>query len=189
MKNVDIFEKWIHFQILCIFLKNETSLQSWGHHPLRWAFDSLYVARAIRTEKFLAQQLLITEANELIHQNFRSPYSFFIKSGNFQIINRRKISNFFKIISNFWKLFYEKVDYLGKKIFENFEKCIHFLIHSIVWKKFKYAKVRGLCTKEALRDVRESLQVTEAFRLPKKKLRRHCSMTFFVRGTKFLRLV
>ena len=32
-KNVDIFEKWIHFLILWIVLKNETSLQSGGLRP------------------------------------------------------------------------------------------------------------------------------------------------------------
>ena len=50
-KDIDIFEKRIHFLILCIVLKNETSLTSGGGglrppDPLRRARDSLYVAGA-----------------------------------------------------------------------------------------------------------------------------------------------
>ena len=48
-KTVDIFEKSIHFLILCIVLKNETSLPPGAFapsDPLRGARDSLYVAGA-----------------------------------------------------------------------------------------------------------------------------------------------
>ena len=42
-KNVAIFEKWIHFLILCTVLKNETSLPSGGLRPWTPCVERLIV--------------------------------------------------------------------------------------------------------------------------------------------------
>ena len=72
-KNVDIFEKWIHFLILCIVLKNETSLPSGGGLCPRTPCGGRVIAimwpgRPPPRKNFLAKPLLTPKRLGLFHR-------------------------------------------------------------------------------------------------------------------------
>ena len=116
-KNVDIFENSIYFLILCIVLKNETSLPSLERSPRTPCMGRLIAFnwRGVPSRKnsrrghckFLNQIIEFTE-------NFSGCIGF-IKIENFQIIirkNQKFLSNMF----NFSKFFLRKRNFSGKKM-------------------------------------------------------------------------
>ena len=134
-KNVGIFEKWIHFQILWIVLKNETSLPSGGLRSRTPCGGRLIVfkwpERSPRKNSFRLHCKFLDQIREFT-ENF-SGFIGFKKFENFQIIIRKNSYIPVKYVQ-FFEFFLRKNRFFGKKNVDIFENLIHFLILCIVWK-------------------------------------------------------